>query len=100
IGSVLKRVSRPALALVLTTSILSSGISVGADNAPADDPLSEIVVTATRIGVSSFNVPAAISTVSADELRNDALGVNLSDDIAMVPGLLARNRYNYAQDQQ
>ena len=28
------------------------------------------------------------------------LGVNLADDVASVPGLLARNRNNYAQDQQ
>ncbi len=66
----------------------------------AEPELSEVVVTATRIGVSSFNVPAAISSVSGDQLRNDALGVNLADDVATVPGLLARNRNNYAQDQQ
>ncbi len=66
----------------------------------AEPELSEVVVTATRIGVSSFNAPAAISSVSGDQLRNDALGVNLADDVAAVPGLLARNRNNYAQDQQ
>ena len=67
---------------------------------PPDPDLTEIVVTATRIGMSSFDVPAAISVVSGDQLRNDALGVNLADDVAIVPGLLARNRNNYAQDQQ
>jgi len=59
-----------------------------------------VTVTATRIPMSSYNVPAAISTVPASQLRNDALGVNLADDIGTVPGLLARNRNNYAQDQQ
>src|SRR5690349_17153655 len=62
--------------------------------------LSEVVVTATRVEASLFNVPAAISRVSGDELRDLALGVNLADDVAAVPGLLARNRNNYAQDQQ
>src|SRR4029077_1313222 len=62
--------------------------------------INEIVVTATRIGMSSFDVPAAISSVSGEQRRTDALGVNLSDDVAEVPGLLARNRNNYAQDQQ
>src|ERR1700759_2150603 len=66
----------------------------------SDSSLNEVVVTATRIGVASFDVPAAISTVSGDQLRNDALGINLADDVATVPGLLARNRNNYAQDQQ
>ncbi len=68
--------------------------------AAREDEINEIVVTATRIGMSSFNVPAAISSVSGEQLRTDALGVNLSDDVATVPGLLARNRNNYAQDQQ
>lgn len=74
----------------------------GAAAEPAVSPLSlhEVVVTATRIEADPFDIPAAISSVSAEQLRNDALGVNLSDDIATVPGLLARNRYNYAQDQQ
>jgi iron complex outermembrane receptor protein len=62
--------------------------------------ISEVVVTATRVETSIFNVPAAISRLSAVELRESALGVNLADDVASVPGLLARNRNNYAQDQQ
>lgn len=62
--------------------------------------LETVTVTATRVGMSSFNIPAAISTVPGAQLHNDALGVSLADDIATVPGLLARNRNNYAQDQQ
>lgn len=63
-------------------------------------PLTDVVVTATRIATPSFDIPASISTVPAGELQQDALGVNLSDDIGFVPGLLARDRNNYAQDQQ
>src|SRR5579872_1043193 len=63
-------------------------------------PVREVVVTATRIEADPFLLPAAISSVSGEQLRDDALGVNLADDIATVPGLLARNRNNYAQDQQ
>jgi iron complex outermembrane recepter protein len=62
--------------------------------------LGTITVTATRVAANSFNVPAAVSSVPAEALRDDALGVNISDDLAFVPGLLARNRNNYAQDQQ
>jgi len=63
-------------------------------------PSTNIVVTATRVEQPSFDVPASISSVPGEELRVDALGVNLADDIGFVPGLLARNRNNYAQDQQ
>jgi iron complex outermembrane receptor protein len=86
------RISLVSLALVLPAAALA------APAASAD--VAEVVVTATRLEASPFNIPAAISSVSAEQLRENALGVNLADDIATVPGLLARNRNNYAQDQQ
>jgi iron complex outermembrane recepter protein len=85
--------------LLLAVALLPIATAVRAEDAQ-DASLNEVVVTATRIGMSSFDIPAAISAVSGEQLRTDALGVNLADDVATVPGLLARNRYNYAQDQQ
>jgi iron complex outermembrane receptor protein len=78
----------------------SNGNSSGSSSTGVGGGLDVVTVTATRIAMSSFNIPAAITTVSGDRLRNDALGVNLADDLGSVPGLLARNRNNYAQDQQ
>ncbi len=76
--------------------------AVRAAAAGEGDPLEPevVTVTATRLAMPSYDIPAAISTVTGEELRDDALGVNLADDLASVPGLLARNRNNYAQDQQ
>jgi len=88
---------KSAIALVLCATGAQAGAATPAHDSP---PLHEVVITATRIEADPFNIPAAISSVSAEQLRNDALGVNLADDIATVPGLLARNRNNYAQDQQ
>jgi iron complex outermembrane receptor protein len=88
---------KSAIALVLC----ATGGPALAAAADSDSPtIHEVVITATRIEVDPFNIPAAISSVSGEQLRNDALGVNLADDVASVPGLLARNRNNYAQDQQ
>jgi iron complex outermembrane recepter protein len=89
-------------ALVAVRGVAAEGGSVaqGAGPNSAGDGLDVVTVTATRIAMSSFNIPAAITAVSGDQLRNDALGVNLADDLGSVPGLLARNRNNYAQDQQ
>jgi iron complex outermembrane receptor protein len=86
-----------AIALVLCATGAQAVAATPADDSP---PLHEVVITAARIEADPFNIPAAISSVSAEQLRNDALGVNLADDILTVPGLLARNRNNYAQDQQ
>jgi iron complex outermembrane recepter protein len=85
-----------ALALLCGTAAL--GVSPA--RAAQTPPLADVVITATRVAAPAFDVPASISDVPAAALRQDALGVNLSDDIGFVPGLLARNRNNYAQDQQ
>lgn len=61
------------------------------------DELSEVTVTATRIAEPSFDVPASISAVP---IAQDALGVNASESVGEVPGLIARDRQNYAQDEQ
>ncbi len=70
---------------------------IGAACADADLPV--VVVTATRIGTPAFEIPASVDTVSIDEVQ-DVLGVNPSDYLAGIPGLLARDRQNYAQDEQ
>ena len=86
---------------VVVGVVLACAVAQEAGAAAASDSnLDVVTVTATRVAMSSYDIPAAISTVSGSQLRNDALGVNLADDIATVPGLLARNRNNYAQDQQ
>ena len=87
------------LALMLFAAAITHTAAAGAADSDSP-PLHEVVITATRIEADPFNIPAAISSVSAEQLRNDALGVNLADDMSTVPGLLARNRNNYAQDQQ
>lgn len=81
-------------------SLLLTPCAFAADAPPSPDTLETLTVTATRIASSSFNVPAAISSVPGEQLTQDALGVNVSDDLSTVPGLLARDRNNYAQDQQ
>src|SRR5690242_4579289 len=88
------------LALVWAGAAAAQGQGAPAQPGGDNSPLHEVVITATRVAADPFNIPAAISTVSAEQLRDDALGVNLADNVATVPGLLARNRFNYAQDQQ
>ena len=91
--------ARQRLSAATASLVLAAG-AVAADAPPSPDTLETVTVTATRIASTSFNVPAAISSVPAEQLTHAALGVNVSDDLSTVPGLLARNRNNYAQDQQ
>ncbi len=71
----------------------------GAERAPITD-LSPIVVTATRIAESSFDVPASVNVVGRAEIQDGQLQENISESLMTVPGVSAENRQNYAQDLQ
>jgi iron complex outermembrane receptor protein len=60
----------------------------------------EVVVTATRVGQPSLEIPASIDRVYAEEIREGRPQVNLSESMGRVPGITVSNRQNYAQDLQ
>lgn len=62
--------------------------------------LETMVVTATRSERSQLDVPASIDVVERDAVRDTQWRVNLSESLAAVPGVVALNRQNYAQDLQ
>jgi iron complex outermembrane receptor protein len=69
----------------------------------ADDgaaPQDVVVVSATRVGHTTFDMPAAIDVVDAVRSGETQPRVNASEALAAVPGLVAQNRQNYAQDLQ
>ncbi len=59
-----------------------------------------VVITATRTEARPFDVPASIDRIAGDAVRAGRAQVNLSESLGGVPGLLARDRQNYAQDVQ
>ena len=63
--------------------------------------LAPITVTATRTEVPPFDVPASVDVLDGERLRSDGRAqLNLSESLALIPGLLARDRQNQAQDLQ
>ncbi|MGZ5203458.1 MAG: TonB-dependent receptor family protein [Caldimonas sp.] len=62
--------------------------------------LTPVVVTATRTEAAAFDVPASIDRIGGDGIRDARMQVNISESLGGVPGLLARDRQNYAQDVQ
>ncbi|WP_108472275.1 TonB-dependent receptor family protein [Rhodanobacter thiooxydans] len=50
--------------------------------------------------IPPFDLPAALSMVQIDPAASGQPGVNLSESLVGVPGILARDRQNYAQDVQ
>ncbi len=62
--------------------------------------LAPVVVTATRTRQPSADLPLSIDRLDADVIQRDSLMVDLSEPLAQVPGIVVRNRQNYAQDLQ
>jgi iron complex outermembrane receptor protein len=62
--------------------------------------LQTIVVTATRSPQRAFDVPASVDAVSLDTPGGDRPNVNPSEALQEIPGVFARDRQNYAQDEQ
>ncbi|MDQ7996587.1 MAG: TonB-dependent receptor [Luteibacter sp.] len=70
-----------------------------AGNAAAQEAtLAPVVVTATRTAQSPYDIPAAIDVVATPP--DGSLDVNLSERVQSIPGIIARDRQNYAQDAQ
>jgi iron complex outermembrane recepter protein len=67
---------------------------------PDPGALSPVVVTGERSGGGVWRGAASVDVVGGDELREGQAQVNLSESLGRVPGLVIRNRQNYAQDLQ
>ncbi len=79
-------------------------VAVFAQDAPprpaASATLAPVVVTATRTEAAPFDIPASIDRIGSETIRDGRAQVNISESVGGVPGLLARDRQNYAQDVQ
>ena len=98
------RAARLSFARMLVRNVVCAGLllvwSSGVLADEAATPLDPVTVTATRIAQPAFNVPASINVIPGAAYNGDTLGVNLSEGFSAVPGVLARDRQNYAQDEQ
>ncbi len=87
---------RKALALAIA-SLCAAG-AAAAQTAPALTDV--VVISGSRVEHGSFDLPAAIDVVDSARIRDGQLRVNASEALSAVPGLVAQNRQNYAQDLQ
>lgn len=84
----------------LLSCILAAGFAAEA-RAQASAPMMEpVVVTGSRVQSQSFHQPFSVDSVDRGEIAGGQLGINASEALARVPGLVVQNRHNYAQDLQ
>ncbi len=60
--------------------------------------LEPVVVTATRMVSEAARVPAAVSMVAGEDIRQGRPAITLDDALARVPGVFTQNEFNFAQD--
>ena len=82
--------------------LVAAAVSDNPAAVPGDarNPMTVVVVTGARAEHASFDLPAAIDVIDASQIRDTHPRVNASEALAAVPGLIARDRQNYAQDLQ
>jgi iron complex outermembrane receptor protein len=86
----------PALKRIVPLALLAALPAA----AVAQEILDPVVVTATRAEEPSLRIPASVDRIYADEIEFARPQVNLSETLNRVPGVVASNRQNYAQDLQ
>ena len=99
-------IAMPAVALLIALQLVTAAppaIPVtrpATARAPRLARLTTVQVSATRDEKPVDATAASVDVVPAHQLRRGGPGVNLSEMLTAVPGVLARERQNYAQDLQ
>lgn len=89
---------RPAFFTACTFAALHAAAQ---DVPDTDRTLRTIVVTPSQgVEQEAFHTPASVDVVDSETIRDGQLRVNLSESLVRVPGVVALNRQNYAQDLQ
>ena len=84
----------------------TTALVIGAQAQAQSQPVLEVnlrdtvVVTATRVEQSSFDLPVSIEAFDQNTIRDGQQQVNLSETVGRSPGVVANTRQNYAQDLQ
>ncbi|HQA09849.1 TonB-dependent receptor [Zoogloea sp.] len=87
-------------ALAAALAALAATPAGAADTDPAPLTLNPVVVTGSRAEAASFDMPAAIDVLDRTQITAGQPRVNASEALVAVPGVIANNRQNYAQDLQ
>lgn len=97
VGSLMKVVAPTCFAMLLP-SLLGLQQTALAEDAPLI--LDPSVVTGSRSASRSFDLPYSVDSISREQISDGQLGINASEALSRVPGLVVQNRQNYAQDLQ
>ena len=91
----------PRRTALATAALLATASSyAAAPVTPDPTESSPVVVTATRVEQSAFDIPAAINAVNQRQIQDAQPRISLSESALRVPGLVVQDRQDYAQGPQ
>ena len=81
---------------LLLPGLLALSSTVQGDDSPLT--LAPTVVSGSRSASPTFDLPYSVDGISREQISDGQLGINASEALSRVPGLVVQNRQNYAQD--
>ena len=91
---------RTAIASTVLAGLACLPLAANAQPPETPTTLDTLVVTGTRSPDDALVVPAAIDRIDAADITRAQPRINLSESLQRVPGVVARDRQNHAQDLQ
>jgi iron complex outermembrane recepter protein len=88
-----------SLAVYLGLGVVQAAAAQSGDAASPRE-LPPITISVTRTDAKNFETPASVDVVGRSQIEDAKAQVNISEVLGTVPGLVANNRGNYAQDLQ
>ncbi len=85
--------------LALPAAEVTATDAVPVAEASAPD-LKPVVVTATRVDQTAFDLPLSIDRLNKEQLQDGRLQINLAESMGRVPGIVVNNRSYLAGDTQ
>jgi iron complex outermembrane recepter protein len=82
---------------IISIVIFYGDAVVAQDNVEQNASFKEVVVTATRVDKSLYEVPAAVGVVDKNDIGLGKQKMGLDESLVKIPGLFMQNRYNFAQ---
>ena len=89
-----------AMLAVLGMAFSPNPLAAEADSWPGSSEIKSIVVTATRVEQSAFDLPVSIDSLNREQLQDGRLQLNLAESMARIPGIVVNNRNYLAADTQ
>ncbi|WP_347903562.1 TonB-dependent receptor [Pseudomonas purpurea] len=90
------------IAVPAHVALLLYGLSFNSPSQADDSPLllDPSVVTGSCSASPTFDLPYSVDSISREQISDGQPGINASETLQRVPGLVVQNRQNYAQDLQ